>query len=238
MSQLPERYYSVSYKTFFHERIKPVIFQGRETQPLYLQVTFDRKTTLFKSYYFDVFSQPKYDFLGITLSQIEEMEMRAIEATLRHYERLSSVTDLVQAYKVLCVDLLDLYDGHFKVWLADRFLEEGLPGLAALVRRDPESVMGIQLWDDLKKCLDPELFARLERKGIHKGETPYLCLAIYVRGKTPDKPFYLPLHEWKSDKKQVEIEFYLDGLYGSVDMGRVIRELGPLFKPGFRFHRL
>lgn len=58
------RTYKVTYKTYFNERLKEVSFHGKLTHPLYIQVTFDRKTTFYKSYYFELFSKPKYLLLA------------------------------------------------------------------------------------------------------------------------------------------------------------------------------
>ena len=41
---MPKEFYNVSYKTYLNERVKPVRFRGRETFPLYIQITYDRKT--------------------------------------------------------------------------------------------------------------------------------------------------------------------------------------------------
>jgi len=71
--------YKVTYKPYFNERIKPVKFQGKEIHPLYIQVTFDRKTIFFKSYYFDLFTEPRYAELETSIEQITDQESRLIE---------------------------------------------------------------------------------------------------------------------------------------------------------------
>jgi hypothetical protein len=43
---MAKEYYLVSYKTYRNDRIKPVLFQDRETHPLYVQLTYDRRTTV------------------------------------------------------------------------------------------------------------------------------------------------------------------------------------------------
>jgi hypothetical protein len=52
--------YKVTYKTYFNERLKKSQFHTRLMHPLYVQVIFDRIPIIFKSYYFDLFSKPKY----------------------------------------------------------------------------------------------------------------------------------------------------------------------------------
>src|SRR5258708_35403667 len=76
---MAKEFYDISYKTYFNTRIKDVVFQGEETWPLYVQVTYDRETIFFKSYYFDLFSQPKYDFLKMPMIQVDALERRGPE---------------------------------------------------------------------------------------------------------------------------------------------------------------
>ena len=48
------------HKTYFNYRLKQVNFHGMTTFPLYVQVTFARKTHFFKSYYFELFTKERY----------------------------------------------------------------------------------------------------------------------------------------------------------------------------------
>ena len=235
---MAKEFYDVSHKTYFNARIKPVVFQGEEMHPLYVQVTYDRRTIFFKSYYFELFSQPKYEFLGITLAQIDELERRVIDHVVSRTSRSFSLDDLSRLYKLMSVDILDSFDGSFKTWLSTFLKVEGLPGLAAMMEQAGDGVASIRVWDDLKKMLDPVVFERMEDKVLADGH-PYIPLATYVRGKFPEGPFCLPLHEWSIVEKRVEIEFFLDeiflnGVWSRWDMGQIIREVaGRLYPKGF-----
>ncbi|TCN49392.1 hypothetical protein D0809_24335, partial [Flavobacterium circumlabens] len=50
----------ISYKTYFNEKLKQVPLGKIMTHPLYVQITFERKTLFFKSNFFELFSKPKY----------------------------------------------------------------------------------------------------------------------------------------------------------------------------------
>ena len=54
------RQYKVTHKTYYNERLKKSLFHTKLMHPLYVQVIFDRIPIIFKSYYFDLFSKPKY----------------------------------------------------------------------------------------------------------------------------------------------------------------------------------
>lgn len=227
---MAKEYYDVTYKTYFNDRIKPVVFQGKETYPLYVQVTYDRKTTFFKSYYFDVFAQPKYDFLKTTISQMVEMESGALDFIIARNTDRFSLDHLSRQYKIVSRDLLDSFDGPFKIWLATYFREEGLPGLAAMMEHVLEEVPAIQLWDDFKKVLDPVVFDRMEEKAAQYGP-PYIPLAAYIRNKLPKGPFCLPVHEWVNEDKRIEIEEFIDDTFWLVDMDQIVRTTKLLLYP-------
>ena len=55
-----EKESTISYKVYSNERLKKVLFYGKEIYPLYIQVIYDRKPIYFKSYFFDLLSQEKY----------------------------------------------------------------------------------------------------------------------------------------------------------------------------------
>jgi len=229
---MAKEFYDVSHKTYFNARIKPVFFQGKEMHPLYVQVTYDRRTIFFKSYYFGLFAQPKYEFLGVTLAQINELETRVIDYILARTGDYFSLDEVSRLYKLLSVDVLDSFDGSFKIWMGAFFRGEGLSGLAVAIEQVGEGVAGIRLWDDCKRSLDAAIFARMEEKALAWGN-PYMPLATYVRGKNPEGPFCLPVFEWAEEGKRVEIEFFLDEIYEhwQYDMGQIIREVRELLYP-------
>src|SRR5260221_10619501 len=108
--------YKVSYKTYLNDRLKQVPFHGKLTHPLYVQVTYDRKTIFFKSYYFDLFAQPKYDFLQMPLFQVDELESSVAEFLIKWDVEKFSLDHFSHRYKMFSKDLLDSFDGPFKVW--------------------------------------------------------------------------------------------------------------------------
>lgn len=208
-------FYSVSYKSYFNERIKPVVFQGKEMHPLYVQLTFNRKTIFFKSYYFEVFSKPKYDFLGITIRQIEELDRRAIDYVIDLRQGGFDVNFFLLEYRRFGKDVLDWYDLPFKNWMIEFFRGEKLNVLAELVERGKEEIVGIRLWDECKKFLAPPIFASMEETALKWGHM-YLPLAEYVRMKNPGGPFSLPAYQWMEEERRKDMDVYFrDRGYGA-----------------------
>jgi hypothetical protein len=222
--------YDVSYKTYFNERLKAVEFRDMTTYPLYVQVTYDRKSLFFKSYYFDLFARPKYAFLRTSLSQVDVLERRVIEFMIGMYADRFTLDEISRRYKLFSRDVLDAFDGSFKTWMAGFLKKEKLPGLAILMEHATEEVAAIQLWDDLKKVLSPDVFSRMEEMAVRAAH-PYLAIATYVRNRFPAGPFCMPLHEWADNERRVEIETYLDDNFWRMDFGVTIRMVRDLLYP-------
>lgn len=222
---MAKEFYDVSYKTYHNERIKPVLFRGVETYPLYVQVIYDRRSVFFKSYYFELFAQPKYAFLETSIQDINELESRVIEYLINRRPERFYLDELIRNYKIESRDLLDSFDGSFTVWLGDFLRAEGLPGLAAQMESNPELVAGIRIWDELKTVMKPEVFERMEEK-VFQYDSPYIPLAWYIREKYPDGPFCLPRFEWIDS--QAEIEIFLDSIRWGHGFEKVIRAVRDL----------
>lgn len=224
-----KEFYDISYKTYFNFRINQVLFQGEETWPLYVQVTYDRKTIFFKSYYFGLFARPKFDFLRMPIIQVDQLERRVIEFIIARYADRFYLDTVSRQYKVYCQDVLDLCEFRFKLWLASYFKEEKMAGLAALMEQTQDRVVAIQIWDDLKKILDAGSFLKMEEKAARFGG-PYLPLATYIRHQYPKGPFCLPLHEWLDVERRIAIENFIDERFWRVDFGQLIHYVYGLFE--------
>jgi hypothetical protein len=101
-----------------------------------------------------------------------------------------------------------------------------------MVARGTEEVWAIQLWDDLKTSLQPDLFNAIEERAI-RDAPPYYLLATYVRDRYRRGPFCLPYHEWVIRENQVAMKSFLDQTFwqvkmGLVDFGEVIRTVNKL----------
>ena len=219
---MAKEFYDISYKTYFNFRINQVLFQGEESWPLYVQMTYDRKTIFFKSYYFGLFAQSKFDFLRMPIIQVDRLERRVIDFIIARYADRFYLAEVPRRYKVYCQDVLELCEPRLKLWLASYFREEKMAGLAAMVEQTQSGVAAIQVWYSLKKIMDDGSFLKMEEKAARFGG-PYLPLATYVRHQYPKGPFCLPLHEWLEVEKQIAIENFIDERFWRVDMGRIIR---------------
>jgi hypothetical protein len=224
-----KEFYDISYKTYFNFRINQVRFQGEESWPLYVQMTYDRKTIFFKSYYFDLFARSKFDFLRMPIIQVDQLERRVIDFIIARYADRWYLDEVPRQYKVYCQDVLELCEPRLKLWLASYFREEKMAGLAAMVEQTQSGVAVLQVWDSLKKIMDDGSFLKMEEKAARFGG-PYLPLATYIRHKYPKGPLCLPLHEWLDGEKQIAMENFTDGRFWRVDFGQLIGYVQGLVK--------
>ncbi len=201
---MPKSHYDVAYKTYYNERIKPVEFRGKESHPLYVQVTYDRRTIFFKSYYFELFRQKKYDLQRITIDQIDQFESQVIDFIIDRNTDKLDLDLLLYEYKLFSADILDTFEKPFLEWLAGCLRVERLPALAAVIEEGTEKFLAIQLWDDMKVSLPPDIISRIDENAIREPQ-PYYLLAAYIRDKYPKGPFCLPLHEWFIEKDHIPI---------------------------------
>lgn len=112
--------YKITYKTYLNERLKQVDFHGQLTYPLYVQVTFERKTIFFKSYYFELFAKSRYFLVvpgagskGPSLEQVIEKENEVINFILNKFKDDFSLEKFKTAYAYYSKDLCDITERGF-----------------------------------------------------------------------------------------------------------------------------
>jgi hypothetical protein len=179
-----EKEYKVTYKTYFNDRLKQTYFHNKLTYPLYVQVTFDRKSIFFKSFFFDLFSKPKYaariggEVFGPDIKEIIEKEEKLVEFIIdKNLENFS--LDLFKSqYAYYGRDLLDMMEPGFLDYLYTFLHDEGLPYLAETVKLGSLTCKLYDLVRDFKRCLSPKLYEKLWENSFYYSP-PYLPLCAF-----------------------------------------------------------
>jgi hypothetical protein len=175
------RTYKVTYKTYFNERLKEVSFHGKLTHPLYIQVTFDRKTTFYKSYYFELFSKPKYHLLaagkkgGPTPEQVITKENELIDFVIDKTLDDFSLERFREQYLFYCRGLCDVTEDGFREYLFTFFHDKGMPVLAETLSGGSKTKILYDVVRDLKTALKPALYDELIENSFFYAP-PYLPL--------------------------------------------------------------
>lgn len=179
-----EKEYKVTYKTYYNDRLKQVNFHNKLTYPLYVQVTFDRKSIFFKSFFFDLFSKPKYaariagEVFGPDIKDIIKKEESLIEFIIDKNQDNFSLDLFKTEYAYYGRDLLDMMEPGFLEYLYTFFHDEGLPYLAETIK---DGAFGCKLYElvkDFKSSLNPKLYQKLWDNSFYYSP-PYLPLCAF-----------------------------------------------------------
>jgi hypothetical protein len=179
-----EKEYRVTYKTYDNDRLKQTNFHGKLMYPLYVQVTFDRKSIFFKSFFFDLFSKPKYaariagEVFGPDVKDIIKKEESLIEFIIDKNRDNFSLDLFKTEYAYYGRDLLDMMEPGFLEYLYTFLHDEGLPYLAETVKLGSLTCKLYDLVLDFKRCLSPKLYLKLWENSFYYSP-PYLVLCAF-----------------------------------------------------------
>lgn len=172
----------ISYKTYLNDRLKQVSFHGEPTYPLYVQVTYERKTIYFKSYYFELFSKPRYlltvPAVGTKAPSIEEIieqENEVISFIIEKHKDDFSLELFKTAYTYYSKDLCDVMERGFIQYLHVFFWDEGNPALGDVLLNGCSKVVAFDVVRDFKRTLNKPLYDRLVTNSLYYAP-PYLPL--------------------------------------------------------------
>ena len=172
----------ISFKTYFNDRLKEVDFHGKLTHPLYVQVTFERKTIFFKSYYFELFSKPRYFLVvprvgskGPELEQVIERENEVVRFIIDKHQEDFSLEVFKQAYAYYSKDLCDVTEKGFIDYLHTFFWDEGMPALGGIILQGSKNVIAYDAVRDMKRSFNKPLYEKLVANSFYYAP-PYLPL--------------------------------------------------------------
>jgi hypothetical protein len=216
------RAYKVTYKTYFNERLKTVSFHGKVTHPLYVQVTFDRKTMFFKSYYFELFSKPRYLLLAAgkkkspAVENVVAMENELIDFIIDKTIDDFSLDRFKKLYLYHCRDLCDISEDGFRDYLLTFFNDKGMPALATAITDGSKGKILFNIVQDLKLALKPDLYSKLIDNSFHYA-SPYIPLYGFIIEQKRWPLLSLTVREWTDLKTKMTFEQYIEQKYPNQD---------------------
>ena len=193
----------ISYKTYLNYRLKQVDFHGMMTHPLYVQVTYERKTIFFKSYYFELFAKERY-FLKIPGTSIAEgpgllqvigMETEVIKFIAEKHADDFSLEIFKKEYAFYSRDLCDEMEGGFVDYLYTFFYDEGQPALGDMIKAGNKSVIAYDLVRDLKSVIHKGIYDKLIENSFHHAP-PYLPVYGFMKEINKWPMLCLTAMEW------------------------------------------
>ena len=221
----------ISYKTYLNDRLNQVDFHGLSTYPLYVQVTFDRKTLFFKSYYFELFSKPWYTVTipdgstqGPALKQIIEKENEVIRFVIEKLNDGFSLEAFKRLYAYFSRDICEATEVSFVTYLYLFFAEKNLPHMSKLIKWGTIHLVAYDLVMDLKKIVKEPLYDELIKQSYFQAP-PYLQLFSFMRN-TKNKPmFCLTAMEWDNIETIKAFKEFIESAYPKMNSTELIGQV-------------
>jgi len=221
----------ISYKTYYNDRLKQVDFHGRVTYPLYVQVTYERKTIFFKSYYFELFSKPRF-FLDVpgAGSKVPELELairkehEVIDFIINKHQDDFSLEIFKDAYNYYSKDVCDLAESGFRDYLFTFFWDVGSPHLGDLVKHGGKSVVAYDLVRDFKRNFQKEKYDKLVKNSFEHAP-PYLPLYGFMSERKRWPELCLTMMEFRDLETAVEFRAYVERVYPGVNVLELAKEV-------------
>jgi hypothetical protein len=221
-----EKKYKVTYKTYFNDRLKKVYFHGALTYPLYVQLTFDRKTIIFKSYYFDLFSKPRYVLFmngrmhGPSMKEIIKKEINLLDFIINKNLADCSLEKLKADYTFYCKDLCDEMESGFIDYLFIFFQDKGMPAFATSIKEGIKFRIAYEVVRDFKIAFVPILYSELIANSFYYS-TPYLGLYGFMQETKKWPLLCLTVMEWEDNTTKALLALYLNENYKNLDADSV-----------------
>lgn len=222
--------YKVTYKTYFNERLKKSQFHTRLMHPLYVQVIFDRISIIFKSYYFDLFSKPKYTIRIVgqpytpDIRDIIQKEETLIEFIIEKNRDDFSLDLFKKEYAYYSRDLLDVMEADFLDYLFIFLHDEGLPALADTIKKGAADCKAYDIVQDMKRVFNDKAYKKLIEHSFYYAP-PYLPLYAFT-----EKPRRTPLTcftvmEWEQLGTKDEFAAFFKKYYPAQSVESAIQEI-------------
>lgn len=222
--------YKVSYKTYFNDRLKQVLFHGKLTYPLYVQVTFDRKTIFFKSYYFELFSKPRYYLSvaglsgGPTLDDIIEKENALIDFVIDKILPDFSLDLFKNEYAFFGKDLCDITEEGFIDYMYIFFQDKGMPAFAVAIQEGSKFRIVYDVVRDMKRAFNKPLYDELIENSFYYAP-PYLPLYGFMQQTKKWPMLSLSVMEWENENTKQQFADYVRKYYSNSDTGEVLEQV-------------
>jgi hypothetical protein len=221
----------ISYKTYYNDRLKEVDFHGQQTYPLYVQVTYERKTIFFKSYYFELFSKPRF-FLdvpgagtkGPELGLAIRKEQEVIDFIIDKHQNDFSLEVFKDAYNYYSKDVCDLAEGGFRDYLFTFFWDEGSPHLGDLVKQGGKHVVAYDLVRDFKRTFQKEKYDKLVKNSFEYAP-PYLPLYGFMSERKRWPELCLSMMEFRDLETAIEFRAYMERVHPGVNVLELAKEV-------------
>ncbi len=210
-----QRPYKITYKTYFNDRLKEVDFHGEQTYPLYIQITYRKKTIFFKSYYFDLLSRERYahkngkKIVTPKLDDIIGFELKLIQFIVEKLEESITLEAFKKAYIFYSHDLCSYIEKVFSFDLSAYFKDIDCFSFAwATASFNQKSSVLYNFLQDMKKLFTDDAWNKLVQY-CNRVKIPYLEIYAFIKSVCNPIYLFLTAMEWEKGEIAEEFKAYL-----------------------------
>lgn len=223
------RSYKISYKTYYNNRLKEVSFHGQPTYPLYVQLTYLRKTIFFKSSMFELFSRSRYAIehfkkepKGPSIAFVTEKEKALLDFVVEKCRDDFSLERFKSAYQYYSRDLILATEDALRAFIVFFMVTKKASSFGkALVVGSLKYVL-YDILNESKAILSPSVYQEMI-DNLSKAP-PYMELYAFMKHfkKWPDQ--VLTLMEWESEGTRAAFIRYMIKRYSEKDAELCLNE--------------
>ncbi len=221
----------ISYKTYFNDRLKQVNFHGQLTHPLYIQVTYERKPIYFKSYYFELFSKPRYLLVvpGViskapSLEEVIEREKEVISFIIDKHKDNFSLDVFKAAYSYYSKDLCDVMEAGFVEYLQTFFWDEGSPAIGDIIKHGSKNVIAYETVRDMRRTIHKPIYEKLVTNSFYYAP-PYLPLYDFMKENKRWPMLIMTVMEFERPETIKSFMEFVKIRYPEMDAGQVLENI-------------
>jgi len=221
--------YRATYKVYPNTKIKPVNWHGKSVYPLYLQLIYDRKNTVYKCNLFDLYLKSKFglrvagELHPPRLDEVIAREEKLVEFIINKHADDFSLELFKKEYDYYSRDLLDELEPGFIFYMHTFFQDEGMPYLADALKIGSAGVHAADIVLDLKRSMKPDLYGRLVDHSFFY--SPYLPLFWFAEGNPRRGLTSMILKDWEDGKVQQEFTEFIGKYYPDKDLTEIFNAI-------------
>ncbi|RWU08198.1 hypothetical protein [Pedobacter chitinilyticus] len=198
--------YKVSYKTYLNQWLKEVPFHGRNSHPLYCQVTYQRRPIYFKSAIYELLSAPRFQEsrngkrIVPLMSFADRVENEHLSYAINSCSDDFSLEEFKLKYAYYTTDLCMSMEEGLRLVLSLHFSEIGLPSIGKAVLASAPSTILYDLLQELYQLIRPGTVKEIQK--TLSGLLPYQDLYDYVSTKRKVTERIFTLKDWELEREK------------------------------------
>lgn len=224
------RSYKISYKTYYNNRLKEVSFHGQTTYPLYVQLTYLRKTIFFKSSMFELFSRPRYAIEHYkkknevpSLAFVTKKEEALLDFVVEKCKDDFSLERFKSAYQFYSRDLILAAEDAFRAFLIVFMVGKNASNFGKAFVVGSLKYVLFDILNESKTIFAPSVYQEM-LSNLSKAP-PYMELYAFMKHfkRWPDQ--VLTLMEWESEGTKAAFSQYIMRHYPEKDVVHILEEI-------------